>query len=119
MIRVEVADGEVTRGAPATFQLTLKQDGAVLDLTGKTVTATVRAVSANLTVIDDSLEGISGTVVDAASGRADVELTAEQAALLDAPDDVTQPQHYYLTAVVDGWPLRPVKFPVFSTAASL
>lgn len=75
----------VVIGGKATFDNVITKDGATYDLTGKTVTATIRRESAPSTVIDATLEGISVTVDDASNGGVTFDLTTTLSALLTAP----------------------------------
>ncbi len=55
---------------------TIKRNGVAVDLTAKTVTATVRKIADWDTLIDAALEDISTTVVDATAGIVQVLVNA-------------------------------------------
>lgn len=94
------ATGIVVAGTPQEFRVTIQEGGVAADLTGKTVTATVRAASAPATPIHASLEGAAVTLTTAASGIVTFTLTAAMSALLDVPDDPQQTRAYLLQLVV-------------------
>jgi len=117
----EATGGVVTVGAAATIDVTVRKDGEAVDLTNKTVTATVRAANNDQAVIHDDLEGFATTLQDAEAGVVRVELTAALTAHLEAPANVTQTRGHYLQLVVtdDGYAPNPVKFNVRRAAAAL
>ena len=117
----EATGGAVTVGAAATIDVTVRKDGEVLDLTNKTVTATVRAASNDQAVAHADLEGMATTLQDAAGGVVRVALTAALTAHLDGAPSVSQTRAYYLQLVVtdDDYAPNPVKFNVRRAAAQL
>lgn len=117
----EATGGVVTFGAAATIDVTIRKDGEVLDLSGKTVKATIRAANNDQVALHADLEGFGTTLQDAAGGVARVALTSALAAHLDAPPTVTQTRAHYLQVVVveDGYAPNPVKFNVRRAAAAL
>lgn len=117
----EATGGVVTFGAAATIDVTIRKDGAVLDLTNKTVKATVRAANNDQVALHADLEGFATTLQDAAGGVARVALTSALAAHLDAPPTVTQTRAHYLQVVVveDNYAPNPIKFSVRRAAAAL
>ena len=117
----EATGGVVTVGAAATIDVTVRKDGEAVDLTNKTVTATVRAANNDQTVIHADLEAMATTLQDAGAGVVRVSLTAALTAHLDAPANVSQARGYYLQLVVtdDGYAPNPVKFNVRRAAATL
>lgn len=117
----EATGGVVTFGAAATIDVTIRKDGEVLDLTGKTVKATVRAANNDQVALHADLEGFGTTLQDAAGGVARVALTSALAAHLDPPPTVTQTRAHYLQVVVveDGYAPNPIKFNVRRAAAAL
>lgn len=121
MTLIDTADGVVTVGAAASITVHVEQDDAPLDLSGKTVTATVRAANNDQAVIHADLEGFATTLQDAEAGVVRVELTAALTAHLDAPANVSQARGYYLQLVVveDSYAPNPIKFSVRRAAAAL
>ena len=117
----EATGGVVTFGAAATIDVTIRKDGEVVDLTNKTVKATVRAANNDQVALHADLEGFGTTIQDAAAGVVRVELTAALTAHLAAPANVTQTRGHYLQLVVtdDGYAPNPVKFNVRRAAATL
>jgi len=119
--------GLVTAGAPAEFEVGIEQDGAPLDLSGKTVQATIRTAARNQVVVNDLLEGIDATVItdlgvdEEFPWRVRVELTGELTALLEAPNSAALSREYYLQLVVDDseYAPNPLKFEVRRAAAEL
>jgi len=117
----EATGGVVTVGAAATIDVIVRKDGEVVDLTNKTVTATVRAANNDQAVVHADLEGFATTLQGAEAGVVRVELTAALTAHLEAPANVTQTRGHYLQLVVtdDGYAPNPVKFNVRRAAATL
>ena len=93
-------DGVVVAGAEAVFEVAVLQDGETLDLSGKTVTATVRRAAASTAVAHADLEHVPASVTDPEAGVVEVTLGSELTALLTAPDDTAQTRDYYLQLVV-------------------
>lgn len=56
------------------IDVTIKRNGAIVDLSGKTVTATTRLVNNWETILDGSLEDQGVIIVTAASGLVQVQL---------------------------------------------
>lgn len=77
----------VPNRGPLDLATTIKQDGAAVNLTGETVTATVRAERDPDTVIDASLEDHAVAITTPASGLATLSLTDAEKQLLAVPPD--------------------------------
>ncbi len=79
---------EVARGEDRTLQLTIKDAaGAVVDITGATVTFTVRRRPQDPVLIEKDNSGLGGvTLVDAANGRADIDIQDTDTGPLNVSD---------------------------------
>lgn len=96
------AEGVAVVGAPIDFAVTILQDGEPLDLTGKTVKATVRSYKTPTAPLHASLEGHAVEVEDASAGEVALALTGEETAHLDAPTNPAEDRQNYVQFVVDG-----------------
>lgn len=96
------AEGVAVVGAPIDFVVTILQDGEPLDLSGKTVTATVRSQGSPNTPLHASLEGHEVTAEDPSAGEVVLALTGEETAHLDAASSPAESRMNYVQFVVDG-----------------
>jgi D-arabinose 5-phosphate isomerase GutQ len=90
----------VPRAGALTVTLTIQQDSAAMDLSAKTVVATVRREDDPDTVIDTSLEDHALVANDAVNGVMDLVLTHAEMQLLTAPADRTEVREYLVDVKV-------------------
>ena len=79
------ADKVIVRSDAVTFLNTITKDGATYNLTGKTVTVSIRAEDAPETAVDATLEDQAVTLSSATLGIVTFALTGTQTALLTVP----------------------------------
>ena len=104
MVSTSVVDAEgiAVAGRPINIVATLQQGGSAVNLSGKTVRATVRWQGNPTVQLDASLEGTAVTVTTAASGIVTLALDEDQTAALATDPDPTKTRSYLVTfEVVD------------------
>ena len=92
---VDASTAWPNRGAK-TVVATINQDGSALNVTGKTVTATVRWESDSTGVLDAALEDHAVTLTTPANGIVTLTLTNADQQLLSVPEDATVSRPYLI-----------------------
>lgn len=115
MSSADIVDaGIVANIGTVKIPLTVKQDGVVLDLTGKTVTATIRAEGSPNDVINAALEDHAVDLVVAANGTAELTLDESDLQLLPVGTKPYRPRPFIAQPLVveDRYPTQPVRISV-------
>jgi hypothetical protein len=102
-----VEGGTVPNSGPLAITTTIKQDDAAMNLTGKTVVATVRAESAPATIVDATLEDHVVALTTAASGIVTLTLSDAEMQKLSVPDNPQQTTPYLVAFKVTNDPYYP------------
>lgn len=89
-----VEGGTIPNRGTLVMPATIKQDGAAMNLTGKTVTATLRAEGDHATVIDASLEDHAVALTTPASGIATLTVANADLQKLSVPSKPWQTRPY-------------------------
>jgi hypothetical protein len=94
---------------------TIQKDAAALDVTAKTVTATIRREEAPGTVVNAALEDHGVSLITAASGIVALTLSNAEMSYMDVPMDVTQAYPYIVQFYVvdDNYGPQPYRLPVY------
>lgn len=96
-----IEGGTVPNSGALVLTNTIKQDGSALNLTGKTVTATVRAEAAPDTTINAALEDHAVTITTAASGIVTLTLSSTEMGYLAGGDNPWQAIPYLIAFKTD------------------
>lgn len=100
-VTVVEAPSVIPARGPCSLQITIQQNSVALNLTGKTVFATIRAEDSPDSALNASLEDFSVTITTAVSGLVTVSLIDAQTTLLAGLTRVDDTRTYILQLRVD------------------